>query len=798
MIIRPQTEIPNIQTIPAAASVAVPAPNGSSSRFDAALLQAAQAIRESAPEGPANTVSSKVLQALETALAQMVQEPMAQVQNLAQQPRSLKAITSGAAQADGLSTAETAQLNDLLALALPKLLAYKSNVEVPGSTAAQANSGGAQPGPQGGTPAVTASPADFFAAGNAPSLPAPQGAPAQPNKQGSAPGPATAAAGLVSAAVPAPIPAIQQGQSQAPAQSTAQASGVSGPVQASAPQQATVPFALPQADGSGAPLRVISVASNWTQGSAAQPQSGPQPQPNAAPVQPSGAPAAQGQASAAAANGTPNADSNTAPAAAAAQGAQQQAGTAPSTAAPSGLPDFGGDMQVSYGEAAAPLQALPGSQVTLKGDGSWVLPEATAAQGRVPLAAPAATSQAVPAVQAPQQGTVQPQAQFGQAAPAQAPASLASAIGEEEALPGEATQAPQLPQVSLGQASGTWTQAPQAAEGQQAPVGQAASGNGTQAPQQANGQAASGNGTQAPQPANGQAASGSGTQAPQQAGAQASVSDPNQSSDITDQADPAQAGAQANGQAATGNGTQAPQLADQTGPAAPGQTAAQFAQLQAPAQPQGTPALPQAQGQAASQAQQQGAAAENGNSGNAAGPQPQLRSSQPAGSFTLAAIGQNPVKSLADQAVQDYGLQKGVTQQVSDALDTAVGAGPGKIVIQLKPANLGEVQISLTMVDGKLTARIIASQPEVRDVLARDLAGFKAGLESHGVVVNEVSVAVGTGMQDRQQGSPQQAAPQWWRGAPKLAADETAGTPASVYAYAATGTDGLQGFSALA
>jgi len=754
MIIRPQTEIPNIQTIPAAASVAVPAPNGSSSRFDAALLQAAQAIRESAPEGPANTVSSKVLQALETALAQMVQEPMAQVQNLAQQPRSLKAITSGAAQADGLSTAETAQLNDLLALALPKLLAYKSNVEVPGSTAAQANSGGAQPGPQGGTPAVTASPADFFAAGNAPSLPAPQGAPAQPNKQGSAPGPATAAAGLVSAAVPAPIPAIQQGQSQAPAQSTAQASGVSGPVQASAPQQATVPFALPQADGSGAPLRVISVASNWTQGSAAQPQSGPQPQPNAAPVQPSGAPAAQGQASAAAANGTPNADSNTAPAAAAAQGAQQQAGTAPSTAAPSGLPDFGGDMQVSYGEAAAPLQALPGSQVTLKGDGSWVLPEATAAQGRVPLAAPAATSQAVPAVQAPQQGTVQPQAQFGQAAPAQAPASLASAIGEEAALPGEATQAPQLPQVSLGQASGTWTQAPQAAEGQQAPVGQAASGNGTQAPQQANGQAASGNGTQAPQPANGQAASGSGTQAPQQA--------------------------------------------DQTGPAAPGQTAAQFAQLQAPAQPQGTPALPQAQGQAASQAQQQGAAAENGNSGNAAGPQPQLRSSQPAGSFTLAAIGQNPVKSLADQAVQDYGLQKGVTQQVSDALDTAVGAGPGKIVIQLKPANLGEVQISLTMVDGKLTARIIASQPEVRDVLARDLAGFKAGLESHGVVVNEVSVAVGTGMQDRQQGSPQQAAPQWWRGAPKLAADETAGTPASVYAYAATGTDGLQGFSALA
>jgi flagellar hook-length control protein FliK len=164
----------------------------------------------------------------------------------------------------------------------------------------------------------------------------------------------------------------------------------------------------------------------------------------------------------------------------------------------------------------------------------------------------------------------------------------------------------------------------------------------------------------------------------------------------------------------------------------------------------------------------------------------------------LAAFGQNPMQSLADQTVQDYGLQKNLTQQISNALNEAGGANPGRLVIQLSPAGLGDVQVDLSMVDGKLTAHLVASQQDVRDVLARDLSGFKASLESHGIIVNEVSVAVRSGVGDQQQGSPEQASQDWWRNLPATRPAEAAAVPGGVSAYTAGTADAQQGFNALA
>jgi flagellar hook-length control protein FliK len=119
-------------------------------------------------------------------------------------------------------------------------------------------------------------------------------------------------------------------------------------------------------------------------------------------------------------------------------------------------------------------------------------------------------------------------------------------------------------------------------------------------------------------------------------------------------------------------------------------------------------------------------------------------------------------------------------------------------VIQLSPVSLGDVQVDLSMVGGKLTAHLVTSQQDVRDVLARDLSGFKAGLESHGIIVNEVSVAVRSGVGDRQQGSSEQTSPNWWRNLPKTDSAELGTVPGGVSAYSANTSDGQQGFNALA
>jgi hypothetical protein len=119
-------------------------------------------------------------------------------------------------------------------------------------------------------------------------------------------------------------------------------------------------------------------------------------------------------------------------------------------------------------------------------------------------------------------------------------------------------------------------------------------------------------------------------------------------------------------------------------------------------------------------------------------------------------------------------------------------------LIQLSPANLGSVQVELVLADGKLTAHLVAGQQDVRDALARDLPGFKAGLESHGIVVNEVSVALGAELgQDR---NPSGQTPNPWRAFATTASREAADTAVSAgwgsYGENALGTS--QGFSALA
>ena len=164
---------------------------------------------------------------------------------------------------------------------------------------------------------------------------------------------------------------------------------------------------------------------------------------------------------------------------------------------------------------------------------------------------------------------------------------------------------------------------------------------------------------------------------------------------------------------------------------------------------------------------------------------------------TLAQFGQDPLKAMATQTAKDYAVKQSVFNQVAEALREAPDAESGRLLIRLKPASLGEVHVDLILTDGKLSARLVASQGDVRDAFARDLPAFKASLESHGVVVREVSVALRAGVQDQPQGQPQQRQQEW---RPTLTNTQS-GTPVPVPVFAGYGQAALsdpQRFSALA
>lgn len=161
----------------------------------------------------------------------------------------------------------------------------------------------------------------------------------------------------------------------------------------------------------------------------------------------------------------------------------------------------------------------------------------------------------------------------------------------------------------------------------------------------------------------------------------------------------------------------------------------------------------------------------------------------------MARSGQDPLTALALRAARDFNVRETVFKQVSEALREAPDKESGRLLIRLKPAELGEVTIDLVMSGGKLSARLVASQPEVRDAFVRDLQSFKVGLEAQGVVVRDVSVAMRAGVADQQQQqAPQQQAP-WWRDLPPESKTPVVPLPV-LSGYTADALD--QRFSALA
>ncbi|CAA7627499.1 flagellar hook-length control protein FliK [Magnetospirillum sp. SS-4] len=78
-------------------------------------------------------------------------------------------------------------------------------------------------------------------------------------------------------------------------------------------------------------------------------------------------------------------------------------------------------------------------------------------------------------------------------------------------------------------------------------------------------------------------------------------------------------------------------------------------------------------------------------------------------------------------------LQQQVMEQVSVQIDKAVKDGADSVRIQLRPHDLGKIEVRLEMHDGRVTATVTADKPETLALLQRDSKGLEKALEDAGL-----------------------------------------------------------------
>jgi flagellar hook-length control protein FliK len=189
----------------------------------------------------------------------------------------------------------------------------------------------------------------------------------------------------------------------------------------------------------------------------------------------------------------------------------------------------------------------------------------------------------------------------------------------------------------------------------------------------------------------------------------------------------------ANGNAGRGNtrpqpNTPQPQSTPQNGNAGPA--------------PQANPTPPPLPNVASQQAQLATAASARPDAG--------MQSSQPvsdplAGGPTNSNAGQNTQRGQQAQAPRPARppvLPQEVTNQVAVQIKKAVGQGADQIRIQLKPAELGSVEVKLEVTeDGRAMAVVSAERPETLDLLQRDASGLRQALQDAGLSTDSNSLS---------------------------------------------------------
>jgi hypothetical protein len=86
----------------------------------------------------------------------------------------------------------------------------------------------------------------------------------------------------------------------------------------------------------------------------------------------------------------------------------------------------------------------------------------------------------------------------------------------------------------------------------------------------------------------------------------------------------------------------------------------------------------------------------------------------------------------------------------------AVRESGRELVVSLRPAELGQLTIRVTVHDGVLQAQILADRPEAARLLQQSLSQLDASLADHGYSLEDLEVAYGAPKDDERASSPEQ------------------------------------------
>lgn len=149
----------------------------------------------------------------------------------------------------------------------------------------------------------------------------------------------------------------------------------------------------------------------------------------------------------------------------------------------------------------------------------------------------------------------------------------------------------------------------------------------------------------------------------------------------------------------------------------------------------------------------------------------------------------NALRNTADTPAVPQLPRLSALDQIAVNIKKAIAAGKDQITINLKPAELGRIEVKLEVgADGQVSAQVRAERPETLELLQRDARGLERALQDAGLSTGSGSLSFGLRGENRPDGQAAQGRANGPSGTPDHTAEQTA--PASLAPAKARASDG--------
>jgi len=107
-------------------------------------------------------------------------------------------------------------------------------------------------------------------------------------------------------------------------------------------------------------------------------------------------------------------------------------------------------------------------------------------------------------------------------------------------------------------------------------------------------------------------------------------------------------------------------------------------------------------------------------------------------------VNQTAAKHMSAELPHDA-AKTDILSQVQAKISASAINNTSKMIIQLTPESLGKISIEILNGKDGLSAKLIAQNSQVKDMLEKNIEGLKTALQNQGVNVNSVNIKVGEG-----------------------------------------------------